>query len=88
MHKVLYKFPLLMLLCFYCINISAQTSEQLVDSLRKELPKQKDEKISASLSSEKSRVQYLNGQLSIDSQNEIGTTILMNFLINEGEAVS
>ena len=32
-----------MLLCFYCINISAQTSEQLVDSLRKELPKQKED---------------------------------------------
>ena len=50
--------------------------------------KESDEKISAGLSSVKSRVQYLNGQLSIDSQNEIGTTILMNFLINEGEAVS
>ncbi len=45
--------------------------------------KESDEKISAGLSSVKSRVQYLNGQLSIDSQNEIGTTVLMNFLIND-----
>jgi two-component system, NarL family, sensor kinase len=42
-----------------------------------------DEKITAGLSSVKSRVQYLNGQLSIDSQTEIGTTVLMNFLIDD-----
>jgi len=38
----------------------------------------------AGLESVKSRVNYLNGKLSIDSENDIGTTILMDFLINEG----
>lgn len=38
----------------------------------------------AGLESVKSRVNYLNGKLSIDSEKEIGTTILMDFLINEG----
>lgn len=50
--------------------------------------KETDEKITAGLSSVQSRVQYLNGELSIDSQTEIGTTILMNFLINEEEQLS
>ncbi len=45
--------------------------------------KDADEKITAGLSSVQSRVQYLNGQISIDSQNEIGTTVMMDFLINE-----
>lgn len=45
--------------------------------------KETDEKITAGLSSVQSRVQYLNGEFSIDSQKEIGTTVLMNFLINE-----
>lgn len=31
----------------------------------------------------KSRVNYLNGNISIDSENEVGTTILMEFLMNE-----
>ena len=35
----------------------------------------------------KSRVTYLNGNINIDSQNGIGTTVLMEFLVNE-EAVS
>jgi signal transduction histidine kinase len=38
----------------------------------------------AGLESVKSRVNYLNGKLSIDSEKEIGTTVLMDFLINEG----
>ncbi len=38
----------------------------------------------AGLESVKSRVNYLNGKLSIDSEQEIGTTIMMDFLINEG----
>ncbi len=38
----------------------------------------------AGLESVKSRVNYLNGKLSIDSEKEIGTTILMDFLINQG----
>lgn len=37
----------------------------------------------AGLDSVKSRVNYLNGKLSIDSEKEIGTTVLMDFLINE-----
>jgi signal transduction histidine kinase len=32
----------------------------------------------------KTRVHYLNGNINIDSQNGIGTTILMEFLVNEG----
>lgn len=32
----------------------------------------------------KSRVHYLNGNINIDSQNGVGTTILMEFLVNEG----
>ena len=43
-----------------------------------------DEKTHAGLRSVESRVAYLNGQLSIDSQQEVGTTVLMNFLIDEG----
>jgi signal transduction histidine kinase len=35
----------------------------------------------------KSRVNYLNGNINIDSQNGIGTTVLMEFLVNE-EVVS
>jgi signal transduction histidine kinase len=31
----------------------------------------------------KSRVHYLNGNINIDSQNGVGTTILMEFLVNE-----
>jgi two-component system, NarL family, sensor kinase len=49
--------------------------------------KESGEKITAGLSSVQSRVQYLNGQISIDSQNEVGTTVLMDFLINEQKAV-
>lgn len=40
----------------------------------------------AGLSSVKSRVNYLNGQFSIDSERGIGTTILMEFLVNENVA--
>lgn len=43
-----------------------------------------DEKTHAGLRSVESRVAYLNGELSIDSQQEVGTTVLMNFLIDEG----
>ncbi|RYY60423.1 MAG: tetratricopeptide repeat protein [Chitinophagaceae bacterium] len=35
------------------------------------------------LESVKSRVNYLNGTLSIDSEKEIGTTVMMVFLVNE-----
>ncbi len=49
--------------------------------------KETDEKITAGLSSVQSRVQYLNGQLSIDSQQEIGTTVLMDFLVNDQQHV-
>lgn len=36
----------------------------------------------AGLHSVESRVHYLNGKMSIDSQKEIGTTVMMEFLIN------
>lgn len=48
--------------------------------------KESNEKVTAGLSSVQSRVQYLNGQISIDSQKEVGTTVLMDFLINEQQA--
>ncbi len=37
----------------------------------------------AGLDTIKSRVDYLNGNITIDSQKEIGTTVVMEFLINE-----
>jgi two-component system, NarL family, sensor kinase len=42
-----------------------------------------DEKNHAGIASIRSRVSYLNGRLSIDSQKNVGTTIMMDFLINE-----
>lgn len=42
-----------------------------------------DGKGHAGLDSVKSRVNYLNGKLLIDSQKEAGTTVMMDFLINE-----
>lgn len=42
-----------------------------------------DESKSTGLETVKSRVSYLNGKLSIDSEKGIGTTIMMDFLINE-----
>ncbi len=42
-----------------------------------------DGKNHTGLSSVQSRVTYLNGKLSIDSQKEVGTTVMMDFLINE-----
>ncbi len=35
------------------------------------------------MESVKSRVSYLNGQLNVDSRKDVGTTIMMDFLINE-----
>lgn len=34
----------------------------------------------------KSRVNYLNGNISIDSEEEVGTTVLMEFLLNDDSA--
>ena len=45
--------------------------------------KESDGKKHKGLETIKSRVSYLNGKISIDSENEVGTTILMEFLINE-----
>lgn len=44
---------------------------------------QGDGKTHAGLDTVKSRVDYLNGQLNIDSKQEIGTTVTMEFLIHE-----
>jgi signal transduction histidine kinase len=44
---------------------------------------QADEENHAGLETIKSRVSYLNGNISIDSQQEVGTTVMMEFLINE-----
>jgi two-component system, NarL family, sensor kinase len=38
----------------------------------------------AGIATIQSRVDYLNGKMSIDSQRNVGTTIMMDFLINEG----
>ncbi|MEO8770960.1 MAG: sensor histidine kinase [Ferruginibacter sp.] len=42
-----------------------------------------DDKKHAGLETIKSRITYLNGNISIDSQKEIGTTVMMEFLIHE-----
>ncbi|MEP7166000.1 MAG: ATP-binding protein [Ferruginibacter sp.] len=42
-----------------------------------------DDKKHAGLETIKSRVSYLNGNISIDSQKAIGTTVIMEFLISE-----
>lgn len=41
-----------------------------------------DEQAHTGISSVQNRVTYLNGKISIDSQSEIGTTVMMDFLIN------
>jgi two-component system, NarL family, sensor kinase len=40
-----------------------------------------DDKKHAGLETIKSRVSYLNGNISIDSQQELGTTVIMEFLL-------
>lgn len=47
-----------------------------------------DGKKHSGLETIKSRVNYLNGQISIDSENEVGTTVLMEFLIKEDSGIS
>ena len=42
-----------------------------------------DEQNHSGIDTIKSRVDYLNGKMSIDSQQNVGTTIMMDFLINE-----
>jgi len=42
-----------------------------------------DDKNHIGLETIKSRVSYLNGNISIDSQQEVGTTVMMEFLLNE-----
>ena len=44
---------------------------------------QVEEKKHAGLETIQSRVNYLNGKLSIESQQGLGTTVMMDFLINE-----
>jgi two-component system, NarL family, sensor kinase len=43
-----------------------------------------DETKHAGLATIKSRVSYLNGRISIESQQEVGTTVIMEFLVDEG----
>jgi two-component system NarL family sensor kinase len=43
-----------------------------------------DEQNHAGIATIQSRVNYLNGKMSIDSQKNVGTTIMMDFLISEG----
>lgn len=42
-----------------------------------------DEKNHSGIDTIQSRVSYLNGKMSIDSQKNVGTTVMMDFLINE-----
>ncbi len=42
-----------------------------------------DDQKHAGIDSVQSRVAYLNGKLSIDSQQNVGTTVMMDFLIND-----
>lgn len=42
-----------------------------------------DEQNHSGMSTIQSRVNYLNGKMSIDSEKNVGTTIMMDFLINE-----
>lgn len=43
-----------------------------------------DEQIHAGIATVKHRVDYLKGRMTIDSQKNVGTTVMMDFLINEG----
>jgi len=44
-----------------------------------------DDKNHLGIAAIQSRVNYLNGKMSIDSQKNVGTTIMMDFLIDEGQ---
>ena len=46
-----------------------------------------DEKNHSGIATIQSRVNYLNGKMSIDSQKNVGTTVMMDFLINESQAI-
>lgn len=50
--------------------------------------KETDDKKHKGLETIKSRVNYLNGNISIDSEEEVGTTVLMEFFINEDFEIS
>jgi two-component system, NarL family, sensor kinase len=45
-----------------------------------------DEQNHSGIATIQSRVSYLNGKMSIDSQKNVGTTVMMDFLINEPQA--
>jgi two-component system, NarL family, sensor kinase len=45
-----------------------------------------DEQNHSGIATIQSRVSYLNGKMSIDSQKNVGTTVMMDFLINESQA--
>ena len=45
--------------------------------------KEANENKQAGLGTVQSRVKYLNGQLSIESEKDLGTTVIMDFLVNE-----
>ena len=45
-----------------------------------------DEQNHAGIATIQSRVNYLNGKMSIDSQKNVGTTVMMDFLIKESQA--
>jgi signal transduction histidine kinase len=45
--------------------------------------KEAEEKRSMGMATVKSRVDYLNGRLTIDSRKDIGTTVMIDLLLNE-----
>ncbi|RYY58028.1 MAG: tetratricopeptide repeat protein [Chitinophagaceae bacterium] len=59
------------------LNLTVEDNGRGFDTLDTGTQKQ------AGLDSVKSRVNYLNGTLSIDSEKEVGTTVMMLFLVND-----
>lgn len=66
------------------IRENERLSVVVEDNGRGFLSQESDEKSHLGIAAIQSRVNYLNGKMSIDSQKNVGTTIMMDFLINEG----
>jgi signal transduction histidine kinase len=60
------------------LSITVEDNGRGFDTLKAE------EKHSMGIQTVRSRVMYLNGQMSIDSQNDVGTTIMIDLVLNEG----
>jgi signal transduction histidine kinase len=60
------------------LSITVEDNGRGFDTLKAE------EKHSMGIQTVRSRVMYLNGQMSIESQNDVGTTIMIDLVLNEG----